>query len=229
MTPPALSVLSWNIRKAVGTDRRRDPDRIMRLLRDFAPDIVFLQEADKRLPPRRSAIPRTLLEEAELTPVPVPGAGIGWHGNALLLGDRVKLRDIDPLDLPGLEPRGALLAELDTPLGEIVVGGLHLGLTRGARRSQLAHLRDRLERYEAPALLAGDLNEWSRSRGFEPLDDSFDVHAPGPSFHARAPRLALDRIVTRGPLRIASSDVPSGPELRRASDHLPIRARIERD
>ena len=41
---PTLRVASYNIRKAIGTDRRRNPERILAVLREVDADIVALQE-----------------------------------------------------------------------------------------------------------------------------------------------------------------------------------------
>jgi endonuclease/exonuclease/phosphatase family metal-dependent hydrolase len=44
-----LKVASYNIRKAIGLDRKRDPDRIISVLREVDADIIALQEADRRV------------------------------------------------------------------------------------------------------------------------------------------------------------------------------------
>ena len=46
VAPQSLRIVSYNIRKAMGTDRRRDPERIMRIIRSLHADVVVLQEAD---------------------------------------------------------------------------------------------------------------------------------------------------------------------------------------
>ena len=43
-----LSVASYNIRKSVGTDWRRQPDRILEVLGEIDADVVALQEVDRR-------------------------------------------------------------------------------------------------------------------------------------------------------------------------------------
>jgi endonuclease/exonuclease/phosphatase family metal-dependent hydrolase len=45
-----ITVASYNIRKAVGLDRRRDPGRIIAILAEIDADIVALQEADMPAP-----------------------------------------------------------------------------------------------------------------------------------------------------------------------------------
>ena len=49
LRPGRLRLVSYNIRKALGTDRRRNPGRICNVIAAMEPDIVVLQEADLRL------------------------------------------------------------------------------------------------------------------------------------------------------------------------------------
>jgi endonuclease/exonuclease/phosphatase family metal-dependent hydrolase len=81
-----LRLASYNIRKAVGTDRRRRPERIIEVLNELDADVVALQEADRRFGAREAAIPPHLLDEhSDLKPVPSqrPRGSLGWHGNAI--------------------------------------------------------------------------------------------------------------------------------------------------
>ena len=54
----SFKVASYNIHKAVGLDRRRDPDRVVAVLRELDADIIALQEADLRTGTRASVLPR---------------------------------------------------------------------------------------------------------------------------------------------------------------------------
>ena len=47
--PPTITVACYNMRKAIGTDRRRNPDRVLEVLQEIDADVVALQEADKRI------------------------------------------------------------------------------------------------------------------------------------------------------------------------------------
>ena len=88
MTSPTLTVASYNMRKAIGTDRRRNPDRVLAVLKEIDADVVALQEADRRFGSRTSAIPLSMIESrSPYKPVDfdVRPDGIGWHGNALLV------------------------------------------------------------------------------------------------------------------------------------------------
>ena len=80
-----------------------------------------------------------------------------------------------------------------------------------------------------PAVLLGDMNAWRKCKGTQELDDVFERHhnQDWPStFPAPAPVLALDRVYTHRAkvLSVESHDTPAS---RRASDHLPVIARIE--
>ncbi|WP_245749089.1 endonuclease/exonuclease/phosphatase family protein [Jannaschia pohangensis] len=222
-----VRLASYNIRKAVGLDWRRDPARILRVADDIGANVLALQEADKRLGRRPSALPMTLLSGAGWKPVTIgDGGSLGWHGNAILLGPGSRQLWTDVVDLPGLEPRGALIAGLDIGGSPLIVAAVHLGLLRRHRRMQLAAIAERLRRHPGPVALVGDFNEWSAASGLEGLTSEFDVHAPGHSFHAARPVAGLDRIAVRRGMRVEGRGVVDTPEARRASDHLPIWADI---
>ena len=63
----------------------------------------------------------------DILPFGAPGGSLGWHGNAMLARPGVALRETSHIDLPGLEPRGAIRADLETAIGPIRIVGLHLG------------------------------------------------------------------------------------------------------
>ena len=83
-----IRVACYNMRKAIGTDRRRRPERTIEVLNELDADVIALQEADRRFGARATAIPPHLIEaHSDYKPVPIeerPGS-IGWHGNALLV------------------------------------------------------------------------------------------------------------------------------------------------
>ncbi|PZO72108.1 MAG: endonuclease, partial [Pelagerythrobacter marensis] len=82
-----LTFASYNIHKAVGLDRRRDPDRILAVLREVDADIIALQEVDMRLGERASVLPRAALDDTPWRAIAVNRRprSLGWHGNALLV------------------------------------------------------------------------------------------------------------------------------------------------
>jgi endonuclease/exonuclease/phosphatase family metal-dependent hydrolase len=224
-------IASYNIRKAIAADRRRRPERILDVLNEIGADIVILQEADRRFGERHSAIPFNLLSEhGNYRPVPyeMRHGSIGWHGNAVLVGPNVKIERHQPLHLPTLEPRGAVLADLSTDGGTLRVVGMHLDLSGLWRRRQARSILDDLQNQptQLPTLLAGDLNEWSRGGCLRDFGLHHHPLALGPSFHARRPVGKLDRMFVSDGVIVEECGVHSSLLARTASDHLPVWARI---
>lgn len=219
-----MRIVSYNIRKAVGLDWRRDPFRIIRVLAELDADVVALQEADKRLGARPAVLPGALLYgHTGLRMLNVEnGPSSGWHGNALLVREGWTVQNSERLSLPGIEPRGAVVADISGPEGVFTMVGTHLGLRRGCRQLQLAHLREAVAERAARTIIAGDMNEWSPRIGFDLISDMFDLIAPGPSFHTSRPVALLDRFALGTGVQCRASGVVRKGEARRASDHLPI-------
>ncbi|MXQ06560.1 metal-dependent hydrolase [Alphaproteobacteria bacterium GH1-50] len=227
----ALQAASWNIRKCVGLDWRRDPRRTARVLAGLEADIVALQEADKRLGNRPASLPGHLIAaETQYRPVEVdshPGS-LGWHGNAVLVTGRVDLHEADAIHLPGLEPRGALIVDFGLDGLDWRVVAVHLGLLRQSRQAQKTAIREALAaRDRRPTIIMGDFNEWSATKGFDAFAD-YEVHAPGRTFHASRPVASLDRFVVSRDVAIEDARVIETPVTRIASDHLPISGRFTR-
>jgi endonuclease/exonuclease/phosphatase family metal-dependent hydrolase len=229
-----IRVASYNMRKAIGTDRRRRPERTIEVLNELDADVVALQEADRRFGSRASAIPLAMLEahsDYKAVEIDTPTAGsIGWHGNALLVRKAIAVREHHLFRLPSLEPRGAVLAEIVVDGIPMRVVGMHLDLSGLWRRQQaqaiLSHLDER-EDGAAPTVLMGDLNEWSTRGGcLREFGAEHDFAPCGRSFHARRPIAALDRIMVSRDLAVVASGVHRSHCSRRASDHLPIWAEL---
>lgn len=225
-----LRIASYNIHKSKGSDGRFDPQRVIAVINALVADVLVLQEVDFRMGGRPSALPLADLQaDCALEPVQFAGTGprsLGWHGQTILLRRGVTMESLRPLPLPGLEPRGALIADLHGRIGPIRLVGVHLGLRRTDRRAQLAAIRAALrDAPPRPAVIIGDFNEWSVTRGLEALH-GFDLTAPGRSYPARAPFAHLDRIAAGPGMTVARSGVHDTPQSRRASDHLPIWADV---
>src|SRR3546814_16257543 len=75
----------------------------------------------------------------------------------------------------------------------------------------------------------GGLNEWSAMAGcLRDFGRDYHFAETGPSFHARRPIARLDRIMVSSDLIVADAGVHFSPAARKASDHLPIWATLER-
>jgi len=246
-----ITVASYNMHKAVGLDRRRDPQRVLDVLHQIDADIVALQEADKRFGGRGSAVPHELIDtHGVYKPVhlgvrhkrvldkarkhtdrlfKVNTRNIGWHGNAILVKRHIGVLGCAALELPTLEPRGAVMAELLVGKQPLRVIGMHLDLSGLWRRRQMRAILDAIadRPQKMPTVLMGDTNEWRTVAGcLNDLGPEFHIATTGPSFHARHPVAQLDRIIVHKDLNIEAAGVHMSPVARKASDHLPIWARL---
>jgi endonuclease/exonuclease/phosphatase family metal-dependent hydrolase len=225
-----IKVASYNIHKAVGTDRRRSPERIIEVLAEINADIVALQEADRRFGARAAVLPRWMVEAHSpwrAVPLGVRTESMGWHGNALLIRKDHRLVSHDLIHLPALEPRGAVTATIDVEGKHLAIIGMHLDLSGLWRRRQsgaILHYLAQTARLAVDAtVMMGDLNEWSRARGcLQDFLGSFAMAPCGRSFHASRPIAELDRIFWRGGLALVDCGVHATAASRRASDHLPV-------
>ncbi len=113
------------------------------------------------------------------------------------------------------EPRAAMVARIDTPLGAITVANTHLSFVTGWNRVQLRHLIRDLSGFPGPRILMGDLNSgapahWRRL-------------GAAATFPADAPTTQLDHILTDDPtLSVAACAAPRLP----ISDHRALAVNI---
>ncbi|WP_448582769.1 endonuclease/exonuclease/phosphatase family protein [Thermaurantiacus sp.] len=225
--PRDLVAVSYNIHKAVGSDGRRQPERILDVLDEIGADIAVLQEADRRFGIRHSVLPVPLLAARGWRAVPFDCSGIslGWHGNAVLVRNGVVPLRYRRIRLPAIEPRGAVLADLGVGPGTLRVAGMHLDLSGLQRRNQAEAVLQHLAAApgDPPTLVMGDLNCW---RADEPSLRALSARLrplPLPaSFPARLPIGRLDRIFASADLSVRDFGVHASATARIASDHLPV-------
>ncbi|MBY0334971.1 MAG: endonuclease/exonuclease/phosphatase family protein [Acetobacteraceae bacterium] len=233
-TQPTLRIASWNVHKCVGTDGRFDPGRIAEVIAEIGPDLIALQEVDRRFGRRIGLLDLGQMERRTgltLLPASPLADGHGWHGNAILvrrgLARTLALRR---LELPGAEPRGALVTDLAVAgAGRLRVVAAHLGLLRRSREKQVRTILDAILDGGAapPTLLLGDFNEWRmQSRGRCSLVGLESIFGRAPkmpdSFPSRLPLLALDRILGFPRGLVGPVTTHHSALARVASDHLPL-------
>lgn len=230
VTTKALTVATWNIHGAIGADGRYAPARIVDVLRELDADIVALQEVASE------QAHENFLRDLERETGFHVAAGLlrqrhgDDFGNALL--SRYPVQSVEHLDLTvdHYEPRGAIDVCIDVGIAlPLRVIATHLGLRPGERREQVRRIISAFERDSPhPTLLMGDLNEWFLwGRPLRWLHAHFRNIPPAPpTFPARRPVFALDRIwvsPSGGVTRLARH---SSSLARVASDHLPLVADI---
>ena len=82
-----LKVSSYNIRKAVGLDWRRRPERVLKVLVELDADILALQEVDRRFGTRVTALDPAMIEaETGYRAIRFSERpqSLGHHGNVIL-------------------------------------------------------------------------------------------------------------------------------------------------
>ena len=228
-----IKVASYNMRKSIGTDRRRNPLRTLGVLCEIDADVIALQEADRRFGTRAAVLTDHLLSDHgdwKAIPFGMRQRSMGWHGNALLVRKDAEVLDSAAIHLPSLEPRGAVVADVRIRGQVIRVVGMHLDLSGLWRRRQaaavIAHVQASAQQH--PTVLMGDLNEWSAGSGcLRDFANHYDFAETGKSFHARRPVARLDRIMATRDLNFTGAGVHDSPSSRTASDHLPIWATVQ--
>ncbi|WP_245525577.1 endonuclease/exonuclease/phosphatase family protein [Mesorhizobium sp. M00.F.Ca.ET.216.01.1.1] len=229
--PGSITIASYNVHKCVGTDGLFDPLRVAKVVREIDADIIALQEVDERTGKRQGLLDlEALRQETDLVAAHTPDnlRSHGWHGNMILARKGI-VQAVSQVRLPGLEPRGALIADLE--IGGVVLRiiAAHFGLLRRSRTKQAGALLEATHPVLRPTILLGDLNEWrvrNRSSLLALLPHFGPIHVVLPSFPSRFPLLALDRILAKPPTLISRIEVHQTPLSRIASDHLPIKARL---
>jgi endonuclease/exonuclease/phosphatase family metal-dependent hydrolase len=228
-----LTAVSYNIHQCVGTDGRRDLQRVAAVIEDTKADIIGLQEVDFN--PRGAKKSHQLDYLAEATGMraiagPTFRRADVDFGNALLTRreiSEVKLHDVSVF---GRQPRGVIDAEISCDGKRVRVLVTHLGLAVNERRRQaqslLKIIRDQRKNYDL-TLVLGDINEW-RPRGFALY--SLNSHLgkmPSPrTFPSFFPVFALDRIWVKPKAALLQIEISNNGLARTASDHLPVLARV---
>jgi endonuclease/exonuclease/phosphatase family metal-dependent hydrolase len=227
-----LKVASYNIHKCRGADGLTRPDRIVGVIRELGADLVALQEVDRRFGRRGGLLdPWAIERETGMRLLAQSDVWYrhGWHGNALLVRGIPISYTRSRLKLPGGEPRGAVVAELDLGEGKFRVIAAHLGLFRLSRVDQVEAILAAFHDLPAmPTVLLGDFNEWRR-RGrsaLRRLEPTFGLAPSILSFPSARPIFALDRILGWPKGLITDLAVHDTPLARRSSDHLPLTAKV---
>jgi endonuclease/exonuclease/phosphatase family metal-dependent hydrolase len=239
-----LRVLSYNIHRAIGVDRRFMPERVASIIGFYDPDVALLQEVDDGAP--RSGeldLGRELARELGYEHWAI-GHNVrlrkGRYGNATLSRWPIlRERNID-LTVAFHKRRGCQHTRIAVRAAggktrRLEVFNLHLGLSARERERQVSLLVRSREfaslQFDVPCLVGGDYNDWRSllrplfvdMLGFRSATggNSGDER-PLPTFPSFFPQGALDRIYYRGPLRLASGRRCRLVRSRIASDHLPV-------
>ena len=231
MTSPLarpITLVTYNIHGAIGTDGRFDPLRIASVIGALDADIAALQE----VPLGGEDWPDVLhLLEQRLPLVGVEGytfsVGQRRFGNAILSRYPILATRRINLSVPRREPRGALDADIHCEGQRLRVIATHLGLRAAERRHQVERLLEAFDTDRMPVILMGDVNEWFVwGQTLRTLTSHFQSVPAPPTFPSRWPVFALDRIWSRPRHHLLKVFADRSTEARPASDHVPLVAQI---
>lgn len=233
-------ILTYNVRRCLGTDGRLSPGRIADVIATYEPDVVALQELD---------VGRARTGGIDQAHAIAQALGMQMHfhaslrvleeeyGNAILTHRPSRLIKAGPL--PGgtgrfaPEPRGALWAAVNLGGTEVQIMTTHLGLRRQERLAQVDHLLGPQwlghSACREPVILLGDFNASPRSRAYQRLTSRLrDAQTEVPhqraklTFPSRLPILRIDHAFVSRSIQVMRVESVRSPIARVASDHLPL-------
>lgn len=237
-------ILTYNVHRWLGTDRKISPTRIAEVIASCEADIVALQEV-------RAG--RTKAGEADQAASVADKLGMDLHFQPTIriLGEQYGIAVLTrhPAFLvksgrlptqstrPSFEKRSALWVCTEIDGYKVNVINAHLSLRSGERRAQAAALvgPDWMGHAECadPAILLGDFNAPPYSRSYRMIADRLSdaqlshAHAePQPTFHTRAPVLRLDHVFVTRSVEVVNAAPVRNTLTRVASDHFPLLAEL---
>lgn len=233
-------IVTYNVHRCVGNDRRLDVSRIAAVLAELNPDIVALQELD--VGRRRTNHVDQAHEIAELLEMachfhPAFRVEEELYGDAILTALPERLVKRGPLPghprMPALEPRGALWVQVEIDGRPVQVINTHLGLVPREQQIQAAHLAGPAwlghDDCRYPLILLGDFNATASSvvyrtltRELKPARRIARRKLPNATFPSPLPVLRIDHVFVSPGIEVEEISAPYDPLTRVASDHLPL-------
>lgn len=240
-----LTVLTYNIQIGMGIDKRTDLERTAAVIKAVKPDLVALQEVDRKA--RRSGGFDQAVELARMTGMHMVFGkasvreGIdedgGDYGVAIL--SRFPIKRSQNRQLPytrGFELRAVLEVEFDWPLKSgkripVRLFDTHFDNASEPDRIASAKLVNQLVQANdtIPTILGGDLNSRPGSEPLKILAEQWTFAGAGkdmPTFPANAPRAQIDYVLYRPAKawKVIEASVVDAPD---ASDHRPVKVVLE--
>ncbi len=233
-------IVTYNVHRCVGNDRRLDVGRVAEVLASLEPDIVALQELDvgrartggvdqaheiaRRLDMACHFHAALTVEEER-------------YGDAILTCFPERLVQVGPLPgygrIPQLEPRGALWVEVEIDGTPVQIINTHLGLVPREQQIQAAFLAGHAwlghPHCRGPRILLGDFNATASSVVYRTFVGKLSAartlsprKTPTATFPSPLPVLRIDHLFVSPEIRVTDVFAPFSPLTRAASDHLPL-------
>ena len=229
--PATLRIVTYNIHRSRGMDRRTRPERIAAVLRTIDADVVALQEVVGAGPHGQSHI-----EEIGAA------LGMGWvmasarhlrhhqFGNVVLSRLPITHHSQHDLSWKSCEERCMQRVDIDVNGHLLHVYNVHLGTAILERRHQAERLASIVadRHVPGPKIVLGDFNEWMRGLVTRTLSErlnSVDLRnhlRRRRTYPGVFPILHLDHIYHAGKIEITNIELPRTRLALVASDHLPL-------
>jgi endonuclease/exonuclease/phosphatase family metal-dependent hydrolase len=233
-------IVTYNVHRCVGNDRRLDVARVADVLAALEPDIVAMQELD---------VGRARTGHVDQAHEIARRLDMACHFHAALTvederyGDAIltcfpeKSVKVGPLPgygpIPQLEPRGALWVEVEIDGAPVQIINTHLGLVPKEQQLQAAYLAGAAwlqhPNCQGPKILLGDFNATATSvvyrtflKGLSPARTLAPTKTPTATFPSALPVLRIDHLFVSPEIRVSDVFAPFSPKTRVASDHLPL-------
>ena len=238
-----IRVMTYNVHRCIGMDRRISPERTIEVIRAHRPDIVALQELDvKRKRTGHVDQAHMIAEKLEML----------YHFHSVIhfeqeqFGNAILSRFPFELKHAGLLPgeprflhkkRGAIWVQVHVGTTDLQFINTHLDLRGRERLMQMEALigSDWIGHPEcrAPVILSGDFNAHPGSsvccKVREVLRDvqhPLDTHSHRPTWFGHWPLRCLDYIFVSPVVEVAAVHISRSRLDKIASDHLPVIADI---
>jgi len=241
MSAQIVRIVTYNIHKCRGIDRRTDPLRIATVLRQLQPDVAALQEITDSPGDAKH-------EQAGV--IAAQFAGYEWqfgsnrqhlgaaYGNMTLSRFPVRYWHNYDLTWKNRERRGCLRTDVEVANGRVLhIFNVHLGTGFVERRQQGRKLASPDVLADAaltgPCIVVGDFNEWTRGLATKLMSGKFesvDIKAYarfGRTYPGLLPIFHLDHFYFDRRLVLKSYKVHRTRAALLGSDHLPLMAEFE--
>lgn len=199
--PTTVKMMSYNIHNGIGLDEVTDYARIGELIKQYAPDVVAIQEIDSAT--TRSEGKYVLGEIAKVAGMnDYYAPAIDYRGGKYGIGLLCKEEPIAIARhaLPGREEQRALII---AEFPEYVFACTHLSLTEADRDASVAIISDLAKEYDKPFFIAGDFNAEPDSHFIKEFTKKFipltDTTGKYPTFPADTPNVVIDYIMQQIP------------------------------
>jgi endonuclease/exonuclease/phosphatase family metal-dependent hydrolase len=219
-----VRVLTWNVHGTFNLNPKFDLAGVCATIRKWCPDIAALQEVDSR---NRTDDPFNELAKA-VGRHQVDARSIitkdGDYGQVLLSRwPFVKEPTVTDVSYQEREPRRAISAHIECPIGTVKIVATHLGLSIRERHAQAAAVTDLID--SPLTIVVGDFNDWFWVKSVRGV---LARYCPSRTrlrtFPSRFPLMRLDRIYVSPGGEIINTWTDRRARL--YSDHLPVLADI---